>query len=152
MTTTEVLANMPASAVDVAVKRLDQTKLIARPGFKGKAAVNSSSAEYIYNDGDPDVETVVRVNINRNPDTGLWQQSIRLATVRVRTVDDVVQAPEVIEGVISWNQTGSIIDLGKLRDFLGTLYSLTFDDLATKVPTTALVSAVNRGAVDGLYG
>lgn len=149
MTTVVTLANMPSSAADVAVKFLDQTKLVLRES--GKSADGSSFAEYVYADGDPTTETLVTWRIAYNAKTGVNRISCRLQTVQVVAVDSVEteRAPIVQQWTIE--APGIMEDTAAIMSMVGTTYGLLFDGVTTKVPNLGIIDSVNRGLLKDLY-
>lgn len=68
MTTTVVLENIPTtSPQDVSVYLFDQSKLIRQVT---EAVPNGVRSTYIYNDGDPNVDTTVSYQVTADPKRG----------------------------------------------------------------------------------
>jgi len=153
MTKVTTLANMPSSATDVAVKRFDPANLGLESLVKD-AKSGLITATYEYKTGDPDAHTFVRVDHGTSLKDGITRNSIRLSTAETVIDDttDVVYVNNPIEVVVSWNHYGPLYDTAKIMSMIGSAFSLTFDDLATKVPTTGILDAVNHNLLGELYG
>lgn len=150
MTTVVSLANMPASATDVAVKLLDQTK-IRRVKLTVSDNGRTIIGDYVYKHGDPTTPTTIRVQQTVDPVRGTIRSSITLSTVQTVTVDDVVTETDEVFATLTFVTPGKMEDSGDVLDMLGTLYSLTFDSLTSKVPNTGVIDALNFGIVDDIY-
>lgn len=148
MTTVVTLANMPATATDVAIKLLDQTKLRLKSSGPVQGGVVS---EYIYADGDATLETSVSVRSVVDAKTGIVRSSIRLKTQQVVTTDSVITESAPVEVILSWNTPGASEDPAALLAMLGSAFSLSFDSLVSKVPQTGTISAINRGLTADLF-
>lgn len=154
MTKVTTLANMPTSgAQDVSVKILDQSDL-GWQGSEKDAKTGVITSNYVFKGGDPSISTYVTVVTGTSPKDGVTRNSIRLSTIET-VLDDVtdeyiVNAP--IEVVVAWNLPGPVYDAAKLRDMIGTAYSLTFNTLTTKVPDTGVLESFGLGLLTELYG
>jgi len=143
MTTVVTLENLPsASPIDVSVLSLDQTKLVLQA--TEKLANGGIRSEYVYNDGDPNVDTTVSYQVIPDIKKGTVRTSVRIATTQVVTVDSVETERAPFECTIFWINPGRSEDPGKILDAIGTLYSLTFDGVTTKVPNEGTIGLLNR--------
>jgi hypothetical protein len=150
MTTTVVLANMPASATDVAVKVLDQTKI-----RRVKLAVSDNGrtilADYVYKNGDPTTPTTIRIQQTVDPVKNLIRSSITLSTTQVVLVDDVETERAEVFATLTFVTPGRMEDAGDVLDMIGTLYSLAFNGVTSKVPNTGVIDSLNFGILDDIY-
>jgi len=149
MTTTVGFGFTPLSVADVSVGFLDQTKLIMR-----KDTTNSNGVrfvEYVYNDGDPNRETVVIVRYSVNAQ-GTVAVAILLRTTQVVTTDSIETEVAPIEVSLNWNMPGPAEDTTVIRSLIGAAFSLSFNGVTSKVPNLGIVNAINRGLVASLYG
>jgi len=150
MTTTITLANMPTSPSDVAVKLLDQSKI-----FRTKSQVSDAgrtiSVDYVYKDGDPTYKTTVRVSQTIDEAKNQIRSTLSLQTVQVVEVDSTVTETAPILASLSWVTPGIMEDAGQVLDMIGTLYSLTFNGVTTKVPNEGIIDSFNFGVLDDIY-
>jgi hypothetical protein len=151
MSTTVTLANMPSSYTDVSVAILDQTKLSLRTARQTEDGL-SFSADYVYTDGDPTIETVVAVRINVDVKTGIVRNSIRLSTVSSVVVDSLDPVVTPIDTLVAWNTYGPMADADKVLRMLGSAFSLAFDGVTSKVPNGGIFDAANWKLIHNLYG
>lgn len=150
MTTVVALANIPTSSpTDVAVYFLNQALLSRR---KSTVDGNSITTEYVYTGGVAQTPTTVLVTVDTNVKTNTVRTSISLRTVQTVTVDDIVTETEPVIVTISWTMPGSSEDTSKILGMIGTLYSLTFNGVTTKVPNSGTIDKLNRSIVDSLFG
>jgi hypothetical protein len=148
MTTAVTLANMPSSASDVAVNLIDQTKLLAR---KTEQTALGLVTEFVYSAGDPNTPTVVSALYNVNAKTGVIRHSLTLTTVQTVTVDSVVTEVAPLSITLMWDTPGVYEDSAAILAAIGSVYSLAFDSLVSKVPQTGVVDAFNRGLTQKLF-
>jgi hypothetical protein len=149
MTTTVALANMPSSPTDVSVNFLNQANLKLRSQV---SAGGSNQAEYVYAAGDPTTETSVLVSTTPNTKDNTIRISISMKTVQTVTVDSVVTEVAPVIASFSLTIPGASEDTASILAMVGTLYSLTFNGVTSKVPNTGTIDALNRGLVAGLFG
>lgn len=150
MTTTVALANMPSSPTDVSVNFLNQANLKLRSSqFASGGAIQS---EYVYAAGDPTTETSVLVSVNPDTKNNVQRISISMKTVQTVTVDSVVTEVAPVIASISLTIPGASEDTAKILAMVGTLYSLTFNGVTSKVPNTGTIDALNRGITTDLFG
>jgi hypothetical protein len=148
MSTTVGLSNMPSSTTDVAVAFLNQANLRER---KSSQQGNQISTEYVYASGDPTYETSVLVTSALDEKNNVLRSSISLRTVQTVTVDSVVTEVDQVIASLSWTTPGRTEDTTKVLAMLGTLYSLAFNGVTSKVPNTGTIDAINRGITEGLF-
>jgi hypothetical protein len=149
MTTTVALANMPSSPTDVSVNFLNQSNLKQR---SFSVANGATQCEYVYAAGDPTTETSVLVTVAPNVKDNTLRITISMKTVEVVTVDSVVTETAPIIASFSLTLPGASEDTAKVLAMVGTLYSLTFNGVTSKVPNTGIIDSLNRGIASGLYG
>jgi hypothetical protein len=151
MTTVVSLANMPSgSPTDVSVNFLDQSKLALRSqGFDAQSQI--FTAEYIYTDGDPTIETTVSLRVAPDVKNNITRNSLRLRTSQTVTVDSIVTETAPAEVIISWNTPGPLEDVSKLMSMIGTAFGLTFNGVTSKVPNTGILSMINRSILGSAY-
>jgi hypothetical protein len=148
MSTTVGLSNMPSSTTDVAVAFLNQVNLRER---KSSQQGNQISTEYVYASGDPTYETSVLVTSALDEKNNVLRSSISLRTVQTVTVDSVVTEVDQVIASLSWTTPGRTEDTTQVLAMLGTLYSLAFNGVTSKVPNTGTIDAINRGITEGLF-
>lgn len=143
MTTVVTLVNMPASSpTDVAVQVLDQSKLKKlEPEPLPNGVLRSV---YVYDDGDPTVDTTVSYQVAPDTKKGTIRNSILLRTTQIVVVDSVEIERQPIEASLVWITPGRCEDPAKVLSMLGTLYSLAFDGVTTKVPNDGIIGSINR--------
>nr|QDH88053.1 MAG: hypothetical protein H1RhizoL31940e2067_000002 [Leviviridae sp.] len=150
MTTTVALANMPSSPTDVSVNFLNQANLKQRSFSVSAGGVVSS--EYVYAAGDPTTETSVLVSVTPNTKENFQRIAISIKTVQTVTVDSVVTEVAPIVASLAITIPGASEDTAKVLAMIGTLYSLTFNGVTSKVPNTGTIDSLNRGIVSNLFG
>jgi hypothetical protein len=150
MTTVVTIANQPSSAIDVALKPFDQTKLLPR---KQTASADGLTVicEYVYADGDPTTETSVSVRVAVDPKANTQRFSILLRSVQIVAVDSLEVERAPIEVTLGWTTPGPMEDSRKVLDIIGSAFCLAFDGVTTKVPNLGIIDALNRALVGGLY-
>jgi hypothetical protein len=143
---------MPTTgATDVAVKFLDQTKLLPR-AEKASADGSEYTCEYVYADGDPTFETTVFARVTTDVKNNRVSHTLRLRTVQTVTTDSVIMEQEPLDVTLFWTTPGRMEDSGKVLDMIGTAYSLAFNGVTSKVPNSGIIDALNRSLVGNLYG
>jgi hypothetical protein len=75
-----------------------------------------------------------------------------MKTVQTVTVDSVVTEVAPVIASFSLTIPGASEDTASILAMVGTLYSLTFNGVTSKVPNTGTIDALNRGLVAGLFG
>lgn len=147
MTTVVELVNLPSSSpADVSVLFFDQSKLALLS--TEKLANGGIRSEYIYNDGDPTVDTTVSYQVIPDVKKGTIRTSIRLATTQVVTTDSVLVERAPFEATMFWISPGRSEDPGVILNALGSLYSLAFNGVTTKVPNEGTINLLNRSVTD----
>lgn len=151
MTTTQALANMPATtATDVAVYFLDQTLLKYRKDLSDPSK-NLIAAEYVYASGDPDLETTVLVQYQLDVQKNVQRVTLSLKTVQTIDVDGTIVESEPAIASITVTSPGRYVGVGQYARMIGTLYGLTMNGVTTKVPNTGILENLNRGLASKLY-
>lgn len=149
---TVVIGNLPGSATDVAMRILDQTKLVIEPKL-GTASSdgNNLSVVYKYEGADPSFETWVTVGFLYLPATDVTRRSIKLNLVESNDVSgEVVKRPVIIS--LEFTTPGRFMaDPQQVLNAISAAFSLTFRTLAVKVPQLEVVNALNFGRVSGIY-
>lgn len=155
MSTTVTFQNVDASEVSTTVPTFDRTNLILvsdSVSQNGKETVRV--CEYILAEGDDAYSTRVRVEIRVNPNGlggyGSTGFSIRLTT-DITEVDDSsgeLLMNQPISGVIAVTLPGvaGFHDVAQLTDFIGNLYTLTFNGVdANTDPNTNVLDKFKYG-------
>jgi hypothetical protein len=149
MTTTVTLANMPSVATDVAVCFLDQTKLVQR-SIETDAKSGLIRVVYVYNDGDPTLETTVSLQTSVDS-AGRVRSSILLKSWQTVVIDTADPVVEPIEVQLAWILPGPSLDSTQMLRMIGTAYALAFNGVTTKVPNTGIFSSINRKLLEQAY-
>lgn len=149
MTTTVTIPNLPSAVADVSVAIYDETKIL-RLGDETSKDGKTYTFQYAYVGTDSTAVPLIEVKRTRNVDT--TRIEIRL-TAKER-VDNGIDTPVdyPVEFFIGWvvRSANASHDLSAFMKAIGTLYSCTFGSVTSKVPNTAILSALLYGAVEVL--
>jgi hypothetical protein len=81
----------------------------------------------------------------------LIRSSITLSTTQVVLVDDVETERAEVFATLTFVTPGRMEDAGDVLDMIGTLYSLAFNGVTSKVPNTGVIDSLNFGILDDIY-
>lgn len=145
--TTVTYPNLPTSVSDVSVALMDETKLM-NFSDEWSADHKTYTATFLYTG--TDISNPVLIEVKRTLGGKIFNR-IEIKLRAVELVDDGVNLPVAypVEFFIGWNiaTLNSQHDLAAFMKAIGTLYSLTFRDVSTKVPNTAIITGLLQYAV-----
>ena len=135
--------NVATSDTDVAVPLLTQASLELRTTV-ADAKTGVTISTYVLPTGDPAYPMIVTVRNEKSPTAANVERrcSINVKTwARELDDDGVLVAVKPISATVAFNLPPGVgLEAADISDLVGNLYSLTFDSLNTKVPSTALIS------------
>lgn len=151
MTTTIDLADLPGTPTDVAIN------FYTFANFKRTREVVSDGgtkvqATYRLNTSNPKKPTYVIVTQRVDPKTSVINTTIRLDTYQTVTVDDLPPVVTPISVTMGLENTGALEDTADVLSLIGSVFSLFFKTVDTKVPNVGVLNSLNIGLVSGLYG
>jgi hypothetical protein len=151
MTTTVDLANLPSTPTDVAVNfftfaNFKRTKEVVSDGG------TKVQTYYRLTGGDVTKPTTILVTQRADVKSGSLNTTIRLETVQTVTVDDVVTEVKPVAVTIGLEAPGAMQDTADVLSLIGSVYSLWFKTVTSKVPNTGVIDSINIGVLNSLYG